>query len=385
MFVEKEEFVTAYAELLVKQEEVGGLGSAVDAVSVGNLQSMTSVSAGDDDSEDDGDDDGNENDDDSEEAGNLLDNFPPAVLHRVDALKSLHGDYEDVMKQYLAERAELEAKFQAKTRTLYDKRRDIITGKIDAGEVVSRTTDTKDGEAADPNNNNDATDDDTLSQQDFTVGIPKFWVLTLTQMPVTASMISEHDVECLGYLTDVTCDNYENGEGFQLNFYFSSDNPYFGNEVLTKRYDVPNLLLADEPILKNVEGCEIQWKDGMSLFERKVTKQQRGKGKNAGQIRTVTKTEPAESFFRFFTPPKMPTGEENLQTTTEEEVMKIEAAFDEDYDVAQAFRSHIIPKAVQWFLGNAMEQEMEAAMMATGGGGLGSSSGGGGDPECKQQ
>ena len=29
----------------------------------------------------------------------------------------------------------------------------------------------------------------------------------------------------------------------------------------------------------------------------------------------------------------------------------IEEAFDSDYDVAQAFRSHIIPKAVLWFTG----------------------------------
>ena len=57
-------------------------------------------------------------------------------------------------------------------------------------------------------------------------------------------------------------------------------------------------------------------------------------------------------------PPKMP----SLETASEEEVMKLEQAFEEDYDVAQAFRSHIIPKAVLWFAGDAMEQEMEAAM-----------------------
>ncbi len=30
---------------------------------------------------------------------------------------------------------------------------------------------------------------------------------------------------------------------------------------------------------------------------------------------------------------------------------EIEEAFDSDYDIAQAFRSHIIPKAVLWFTG----------------------------------
>jgi len=384
-FCEKDEFVTAYAEILVKQEgESGDTGGEGQATTGGGFPAVTTVPS---------DDDGSDGEDDDGENQLLLDNLPPAVQNRVDELKSLHTNHEDIMKEYLAARAKLESEFQSKTQPLYEKRRDLITGKIDVSAEVVEGEETAGDETS-------ATKTETETNQRGTnissndgenvVGIPKFWVLTLTQMPVTASMISEHDVDCLGYLTDITCDNFDNGEGFQLNFYFSNDNPYFNNEVLTKRYDVPNLLLADEPILKNVEGCEIQWKEGKTLLERKVKKQQRGTGKNSGQVRTVTKTEPCDSFFKFFVPPKMP-GNDQLDTTTEEEVMKIEAAFDEDYDVAQALRSHVIPKAVQWFLGNAMEQEMEAAMMAAAGGaGLGTSSlaNGGADgdnPECKQQ
>ena len=399
-FCEKDEFVTAYAEILVKQEEASqtdgdnGLGQGTAG---GGFPVATTVPPDDDDDgSDDGEDEGDEN--------QLFENLPPAVLNRVEELKSLHASYEEIMKEYLVARAKLESEFQKKARPFYEKRRDMITGKIDVP-----TTDVLEGEetadqTAETKAEADADQEERSSskvEEQNVVGIPKFWVLTLTQMPVTASMISEDDVDCLGYLTDITCVNFDNGEGFQLNFYFSKDNPYFDNEVLTKRYDVPNLLLADEPILKNVEGCDIRWKEGKTLLERKVTKQQRGTGKNAGKVRTVTKTEPCDSFFKFFAPPKMP-GNDQLHTTTEEEVMKIEAAFDEDYDVAQALRSHVIPKAVQWFLGNAMEQEMEAAMMMTtaasgggggggDGGGLGTSSslnGGGADgenPECKQQ
>ena len=58
---------------------------------------------------------------------------------------------------------------------------------------------------------------------------------------------------------------------------------------------------------------------------------------------------------------------DNMATASEEQVMELEQAFDEDYDVAQAFRSHIVPKAVLWFAGDAMEQEMEAAMEGMGG------------------
>ncbi len=43
----------------------------------------------------------------------------------------------------------------------------------------------------------------------------------------------------------------------------------------------------------------------------------------------------------------------------EHEADAMEEAFDHDYDVAQSFRSHIIPKAVMWFTGEAIEDSIE--------------------------
>lgn len=145
----------------------------------------------------------------------------------------------------------------------------------------------------------------------------------------------------------MTSQNYLFFFGPACSHFHFSPNEYFENSVLTKKYEVPNLLLADEPILKDVEGCEIIWKEGKSLTYREVIKQQRGTGKNAGQVRTVKKKEKVESFFNFFTPPTMP----SLETMNETEAAMLEQTFDEDYDIAQAFRSHIIPKAVLWFTG----------------------------------
>ena len=141
--------------------------------------------------------------------------------------------------------------------------------------------------------------------------------------------------------------------GFELQFHFSPDNPYFTNTILTKRYEVPNLLTEDEPILKNVTGTTIDWKKGKSLTNKDVTKKQRKKGgRGAGQIRTVTKQERTDSFFHFFTPPKMPKFSDVMD---EEEADAVEEAFDFDYDVAQAFRGHLIPKGVLWFTGEAAD------------------------------
>ena len=53
---------------------------------------------------------------------------------------------------------------------------------------------------------------------------------------------------------------------------------------MIKIYEVPNILLDDEPILKNVMGCDIHWKGG----------------RRAGHIRTFNKRERTDSLFCFF-------------------------------------------------------------------------------------
>lgn len=46
----------------------------------------------------------------------------------------------------------------------------------------------------------------------------------------------------------------------------------------------------------------------------------------------------------------------------EEEADAVEEAFDHDYDVAQAFRGCIVPKAILWFTGEAMEEDYDEGM-----------------------
>ena len=70
---------------------------------------------------------------------------------------------------------------------------------------------------------------------------------------------------------------------------------------MINRYEVPNLLLDDEPILKNVTGCNIHWKEGRSLTYRDVKKNQiSNSGRRAIQLHTSNKRERTNSFFRFF-------------------------------------------------------------------------------------
>jgi nucleosome assembly protein 1-like 1 len=338
-FLEKNEFIRAYAEAVVKDSGKQPLQSLSTEKNGFSFTPFGGGGGGDGDGVDEND---NSDDEDEDPTESILENLPQYIKHRVEKLKEINNEREELMKEYLEERANLETKYQLLSQPLYEKRKDVVLGQMD--EDIDNTHET-----------NDCIVDGDIQPKEK--GIPQFWACTINQMPVTEGILPEKDFECLGYLEDIRCFNYENGEGFRLEFHFAP-NDYFENSVLTKSYDVPNLLLGDEPILKNVEGCEIIWKPSKSLTYIDTTKQQRGKGKNSGQIRTVTKKERCDSFFHFFTPPKMP----SLDSMDEAEAVRLEAAFDEDYDVAQAFRSHIIPNAAMWFSGDAMEKEMEAAM-----------------------
>jgi nucleosome assembly protein 1-like 1 len=307
-FCEKSELVQAYAEAMFKK-------SKQDAIVVEDGLHAAAPNPSDEDDEDD------------DEDNNPMSDMPAYVTRRVDKLIELNDEREKAMEEYLKERAQLEAKYQALCKPLYDKRSEIVRGVMDEDIAKDHS-------------------DEAGGNGEKMPGIPQFWVCALGHMGVVAQLIAEQDLECLEFLQDVTCNDDESGEGFTLGFHFAP-NDYFHDIVLTKRYIVPNLLLADEPILKKVEGCKIQWKPGQSLTHTKVIKKQRGKGKNIGQIRSSTAEEHTDSFFDFFQPPKMP----SLETMDEEEAERIEHAFSEDYDIAQAFRSHIIPKAVLWFTG----------------------------------
>jgi len=91
--------------------------------------------------------------------------------------------------------------------------------------------------------------------------------------------------------------------------------------------------LEDEPVIEDVKGCKIDWKSpDKCLTEKTVTKKERKKsGKGKGQVRSVTNVERMDSFFWFFTPPKMPDENDDLE---EEEAEAMEEAFEQDYDVA---------------------------------------------------
>jgi nucleosome assembly protein 1-like 1 len=318
---------------------------------------------------------GGDEDDDSttDDEDDPMAHLPSYIVARVGRLRELNEQQDVIMEKYLEERAALEQKFLAQLKPLHDERACVVRGDKD-DEIKTPPPPPKEEKKAGDVQGNDGeaevgtADDAVDDSQPKVKGIPQFWLCAMTNVETVGELVTELDVDCLEKLMNITCgtndticavcvwmhrayqeishtlshslldlDEDVDGKGFTLKFHFAP-NDYFHDSVLTKRYVVPNLYLSDEPILKSVEGCTIQWKSDKSLTFRQIKKKQRGKGKQKGQVRTVTKKEDTESFFRWFDPPKLP----SMETMDEEEAEAVEELFDHDYEVAQAFRRNII-------------------------------------------
>jgi nucleosome assembly protein 1-like 1 len=205
----------------------------------------------------------------------------------------------------------------------------------------------------------------------------------------------------LAFLTDITCAPLgEDVHGFTLSFHFSA-NPHFSNSVLTKSYKWAD---EDEDMLEEAKGTAINWSAGKDTTVKVMKKKPKKGGK------PLTKLEPCESFFRFFSPPEVPGEDDEL---SEEESEALQDAMEADYEMGAVIRDEIIPSAVSWFTGAAVQGEEDedeegdeeeddeededededdegeegpAKAKAKGKGGKGKGGGAAGDnPECKQQ
>lgn len=76
-------------------------------------------------------------------------------------------------------------------------------------------------------------------------------------------------------------------------------------------------------------------------------KKQRHKATN--KTRTVKKTVPAETFFNFFKALKMPEPGEEV----DDEILE---AFEIDYETGELIKDKLVPDAVNWFTGQALEE-----------------------------
>lgn len=189
------------------------------------------------------------------------------------------------------------------------------------------------------------------------VGIPQFWMQCLSYHPATRAYITDDDYECIEALTDIKCVVNDDYTGFKLSFHFK-ENDFFDNTILEKTYVVsPDLLDENFPSLESASGTAINWKPGKNLCEKEIQKKQQAKsGKKKGQTRTVTKIEQQESFFHFFSDPKQ-TDDDEEDDEDEKEQTDFRLSFEDDYDIAHAIRTSLLPEAILWYTGENVDDD----------------------------
>ncbi|KAK7329012.1 hypothetical protein VNO77_23157 [Canavalia gladiata] len=255
----------------------------------------------------------------------VLESLSPSVRKRVEVLREIQGKHDELEAKFFEERAALEAKYQSLYQPLYTKRYEIVNG---VSEVEGAT--------------NEKTDE---TEEDKEKGVPSFWLNAMKNNEVLAEEISERDEAALKFLKDIKLSRIENPKGFWLQFFFDT-NPYFSNSVLTKIY---HMIDEDEPILEKAIGTEIQWYPGKCLTQKVLKKKPKKGAKNA---KPITKTENCDSFFNFFNPPEVPEDDEDIDEDLAEELQN---QMEQDYDIGSTIRDKIIPHAVSWFTGEAVQ------------------------------
>ncbi|XWS26682.1 hypothetical protein CRYUN_Cryun26dG0051300 [Craigia yunnanensis] len=258
----------------------------------------------------------------------ILENLSPNVRKRVEVLREIQGQHDELEAKFFEERAALEAKYQKLYQPLYAKRYDIVNG-------VSEPEGTP----------NEAAMDQVEDKADEEKGVPDFWLTAMKNNEVLSDEINERDEGALKYLKDIKWYRIEEPKGFKLEFYFDT-NTYFKNAVLTKTY---HMIDEDEPILEKAIGTEIEWYPGKCLTQKLLKKKPKKGSKNA---KAITKTEDCESFFNFFNPPQVPDDDEDIDEDTAEELQN---QMEQDYDIGSTIRDKIIPHAVSWFTGEAIQ------------------------------
>lgn len=288
----------------------------------------------------------------------MMANLPAPVKRRIKALKNLQLQTAKIEAKFYEEVHQLECKYHSLYSPFYDKRGEIICGLYEPkDEECEWTSDDEEkvNEITEDIKNKVGIDNEKKKDEstENVTGIPEFWLTIFKNTQMLSEMIQEADEPILKHLIDVKVIFLNDPMGFVLEFHFSP-NEYFSNSVLSKEYYMKCAIDDDEPFsfeapeIYKCNGCVIDWKKGKNVTVRTVKKKQ--KQKSRGAVRTVTKTQQVDSFFNFFNPPRIP---EDADTVDED----TQALLTSDYEIGYYIRERIVPKAVLYYTGEALEDE----------------------------
>ncbi|KIJ15775.1 hypothetical protein PAXINDRAFT_162844 [Paxillus involutus ATCC 200175] len=279
-----------------------------------------------------------------------IEGLPAEVKSNIEALKGVQVKQNELQNQYKRECLELEKKYLELHKPLYERRSAIISG--------SSAATAEEFQAGIRASIKDDPDYTPLSKDAPTgpAAIPEFWLTALRNHVGLSEIITERDAGALKHVTDIRLSYISSDDpkpGFKITFYFDP-NEYFENEVLEKTYLYQEEVgYSGDFVYDRAIGTEIKWKEDKDLTKEFEIKKQRNK--NTNRTRLVRKAKPTDSFFNFFSPPTPPVDEDEIE---EEELEELEEKLELDYQIGEDLKEKIIPRAIDYFTGKALEYDM---------------------------
>ncbi|KAL8755422.1 MAG: hypothetical protein Q9199_003645 [Rusavskia elegans] len=274
-----------------------------------------------------------------------IESLPAPVRRRVAGLKGVQKEHSKLEVQFQEEVLQLEKKYFAKFSPLYEKRAKIVNGATEPTEEEVKAGESADGEEEESAKAESPEDQEANANL---AGIPEFWLSAMKNQVSLAELITARDEAALKLLTDIRMEYLEK-PGFRLIFEFA-ENEFFTNKQMTKTYYYQEESgYGGDFIYDHAEGDKINWRTDKDLTVTVESKKQRNK--NTKQTRVVKKTVPTESFFNFFDPPKEPSTDDNDAASDVEERLEL------DYQLGEDIKEKLIPRAIDWFTGEALQFE----------------------------
>ncbi|XP_062845789.1 nucleosome assembly protein 1-like 4b isoform X2 [Trichomycterus rosablanca] len=289
----------------------------------------------------------------------VMDSLSQSVRRRANALKNLQVRSSHIEAKFYEEVHDLERKYASLYQPLFDRRKEVVSGSVEpTDEECEWQSDDDDEDLADDLQKKASIEGKKEEAEGAAVenpkGIPEFWLTIFRSVDMLSDMLQEHDEPILKHLQDITVKFSGPNEpmSFTLEFHFEP-NSYFKNTVLTKVYKMKSEPDSEDPFsfegpeIIACEGCEIDWNKGKDVTVKTIKKKQKHKGR--GVVRTVTKQVPNDSFFNFFNPIKVSSDSELDEDS--------EITLATDFEVGHFFRERIVPRAVLYFTGEALEDD----------------------------
>uniref|UniRef100_A0A672SLV2 Nucleosome assembly protein 1-like 1 n=1 Tax=Sinocyclocheilus grahami TaxID=75366 RepID=A0A672SLV2_SINGR len=275
-----------------------------------------------------------------------MESLPKVVKRRVNALKNLQVKCAHIEAKFYEEVHELERKYAALYQPLFDKRSDIVKAAYEPTDEECEWKPDEEEELTEEMKEKAKVEEEKKDEEkEDPKGIPEFWLTVFKNVDLLSEMLQVGRERASACTQGSDCD-------FTLEFYFEP-NDFFANTVLTKTYkmrsepDESDPFSFDGPEIMGCTGCTVDWIKGKNVTLKTIKKKQKHKGR--GTVRTVTKTVPNDSFFNFFSPPEVPESGELDEDS--------EAVLAADFEIGHFIRERIVPRAVLYFTGEAIEDD----------------------------